>query len=106
MHEQLTGNTFKRADLIEAVHREIGLSQDESVRLVESVLEEITSGLTEGSTVKITTFGSFSVRQKAGRMGRNPKTGEPAPIPPRRTVTFKPSNILKARVNYALRDQP
>ena len=91
--------------MIEAVHREIGLSPDESARLVESVLEEIVGALVDGSPVKVSSFGSFTVREKGERTGRNPKTGEPARIPPRRVVTFKPSGALKARVNRALRDQ-
>ncbi len=98
----MTGKTVTRANLIEAVHREIGMSWKESTRLIEAVVGEIVNGLVEGSTVKITTFGSFSVRQKAGRMGRNPKTGEPAPISPRRAVTFRPSAGLKERVTRAL----
>ena len=101
----MAGKTFKRADLIEAVHREIGLSRVESARLVEAVLEEIVRGLVDGSHVKVSSFGSFTVREKGERTGRNPKTGEPARISPRRVVTFRPSLLLKSRVNRALGDQ-
>ena len=94
----MTGNTVTRADLAEAVFREVGLSRNESAKLVESVLGLITDSLAKGETVKISSFGSFSVRMKGQRIGRNPKTGEEVPIQPRRVLTFRPSHLMKDRV--------
>ena len=94
--------TVTRAQLSEAVYQEVGLSRNESAQLVESVLAEIADSLAKGETVKISSFGSFSVRQKGQRIGRNPKTGEEVPILPRRVVVFRPSHVLKGRVNDAL----
>ena len=91
--------TVTRADLSEAVYQEVGLSRNESADLVESVLAEISDTLTRGETVKISSFGSFSVRQKGQRVGRNPKTGEEVPILPRRVLVFRASNVLKNRIN-------
>lgn len=91
--------TVTRADLSEAVYQEVGLSRNESAELVESVLAEISDTLTQGETVKISSFGSFSVRQKGQRIGRNPKTGEEVPILPRRVLVFRASNVLKNRIN-------
>jgi len=85
------GETITRAHLSEAVYQEVGLSRNESAELVESVLNEISNSLSNGDTVKLSSFGSFSVRQKGGRMGRNPKTGEEVPIKPRRGLAFPPS---------------
>ena len=90
--------TLTRMDLCEAVHREVGLSRNESAHLVESVLDHITEALVSGETVKISSFGTFSVRDKAARVGRNPKTGEEVPIQPRRVLTFRPSHLMKERV--------
>ncbi|TNE37209.1 MAG: integration host factor subunit alpha [Alphaproteobacteria bacterium] len=98
----MNSKTLTRADLSEAVFREVGLSRTESADLVESVLENIASHLVAGETVKLSSFGSFSVRQKGGRIGRNPKTGEEVPISPRRVLTFRPSHVLKDNVNKAL----
>ena len=98
----LAGNTVTRAQLSEAVYQEVGLSRNESAQLVESVLAEICDSLVEGETVKISSFGSFSVRQKGGRIGRNPKTGEEVPIAPRRVLIFRPSHVLKEQVNQNL----
>lgn len=98
----MSNKTLTRADLSEAVFREVGLSRTESADLVESVLENIASHLVSGETVKLSSFGSFSVRQKGGRVGRNPKTGEEVPISPRRVLTFRPSHVLKDNVNQAL----
>jgi integration host factor subunit alpha len=95
----MAGDTITRAQLSEAVYEEIGLSRNESADLVEAVLEEMASSLTEGETVKISSFGSFSIRQKSQRMGRNPKTGEEVPILPRKVIIFKPSHVLKNRIN-------
>ena len=98
-------NTVTRADLSEAVYQEVGLSRNESADLVESVLSEIADTLTRGETVKISSFGSFSVRQKGQRIGRNPKTGEEVPILPRKVLVFRASNALKSLINSGAGDQ-
>ena len=95
----MSGNTVTRAHLSEAVYQEVGLSRNESAQLVETILEEIASTLEGGENVKLSSFGTFAVRQKGGRMGRNPKTGEAVPIEPRRVLVFRPSNVLKDMVN-------
>ncbi len=95
----MAGNTLTRADLSEAVYREIGLSRNESAQMVEAVLAHMSDALVRGENVKISSFGTFAVRQKGPRMGRNPKTGEEVPIEPRRVLVFRPSHILKERVN-------
>ncbi|MDC0433034.1 integration host factor subunit alpha [bacterium] len=95
----MAGDTITRAQLSEAVYEEVGLSRNESADLVEAVLEEMVSALSDGETVKISSFGSFSIRQKSQRMGRNPKTGEEVPILPRKVIIFKPSHVLKNRIN-------
>ena len=95
----MTENTMTRANLSEAVYQEVGLSRNESAQLLETVLEEISDALTRDEVVKISSFGSFSVRQKGQRIGRNPKTGEEVPILPRRVLVFRPSQVLKARIN-------
>jgi integration host factor subunit alpha len=95
----MTGKTVTRADLSEAVHNEIGLSRSESAQLVETVLDEISAALVGGEDVKLSSFGSFIVRQKNGRIGRNPKTGEEVPIDPRRVLTFRASHVLKEKIN-------
>lgn len=95
----MAGNTSTRADLSEAVYREIGLSRSESADLVESILGRISDALVRGENVKISSFGTFAVRDKGPRMGRNPKTGEEVPIGPRRVLVFRPSHIMKERVN-------
>ena len=95
----MADRTVTRADLCEAVYQKVGLSRTESAQLVERVLQEITDCLEKGETVKLSSFGSFIVRAKGQRIGRNPKTGEEVPISPRRVMVFKPSNILKARIN-------
>lgn len=96
------GATVTRAQLSEAVYQEVGLSRNESADLVEAVLGEISNSLIQGDTVKLSSFGSFSVRQKGGRMGRNPKTGQEVPIKPRRVLVFRPSHVLKERINKSL----
>jgi len=85
-------------DLSEAVFREVGLSRNESAQLVETVLDEMSDALVRGETVKISSFGTFSIRSKAARIGRNPKTGQEVPISPRRVLTFRPSHLMKDRV--------
>ena len=91
--------TVTRADLAEAVYQRVGLSRTESAELVEMVLSEMADALSRGEIVKLSSFGSFLVRSKGERVGRNPKTGVEVPITPRRVMVFKPSNILKSRVN-------
>ena len=95
----MSEKTLTRMDLSESVFREVGLSRNESADLVESVLEKISTSLVAGEQVKISSFGTFSIRQKNARVGRNPKTGEEAPIPPRRVLTFRPSHLMKDRVS-------
>lgn len=94
----MSEKTLTRMDLSEAVFREVGLSRNESAQLVESVLQHISDTLVRGETVKISSFGTFSVRDKNSRMGRNPKTGEEVPISPRRVLSFRPSHLMKERV--------
>ncbi len=95
----MTGVTITRAQLGEAVYQEVGLSRNESAELLEAVLSQISDALARGETVKISSFGTFSVRQKGQRMERNPKTGEEVPILPRKVLVFRPSQVLKSRVN-------
>ena len=97
----MADQTITRAHLSEAVYKEVGLSRNESAELVESVLDEMIEALVGGEMVKISSFGSFSVRQKGERIGRNPKTGEEVPILPRRVLVFRPSHVLKNRINQA-----
>ena len=91
--------TVTKAALSEAVYREVGLSREESGKLVASVFDQISGSLSRGSNVKISSFGSFAVREKSLRMGRNPKTGDEVPILPRRVVVFRASHVLKDRIN-------
>jgi integration host factor subunit alpha len=95
----MTGKTLTRMDLSEAVFREVGLSRNESAALVASVLQHVSDALVGGEQVKVSGFGTFSTRDKSARVGRNPKTGEEAPIPPRRVLTFRPSHLMKDRVS-------
>lgn len=94
----MTEKTLTRMDLAEALHEEIGLSRSESADLVEDVLGHISDALVDGETVKISSFGTFSSRAKAQRIGRNPKTGEEVPITPRRVLSFRPSHLMKSKV--------
>jgi integration host factor subunit alpha len=94
----MSDKTLTRMDLSEAVFREVGLSRNESAQLVESVLDYMAEALVRGEQVKISSFGTFSVRDKTARVGRNPKTGEEVPINPRRVLTFRPSHLMKDRV--------
>ncbi|MGH6990484.1 MAG: integration host factor subunit alpha [Stellaceae bacterium] len=94
--------TVTRAQLSEAVYQEVGLSRNESATLVETVLEEISRALVRGEMVKISSFGSFAVRRKGRRIGRNPKTGQEVPISPRRVLVFRASHLLKDRIDAAL----
>ena len=91
--------TTTRSSLSEAVFKNVGLSRNESSNLVDSVFGEILSSLIKGDDVKISSFGTFIVREKKERIGRNPKTGEEVPITARSVVTFRASNVLKSKVN-------
>ena len=95
----MKGKTLTRAHLAEAVYQEVGLSRSESAQLVDSILSEIGDSLIKDGIVKISSFGTFSVRRKGQRIGRNPKTGEEVPILPRRVLVFRPSQVLKDRIN-------
>jgi integration host factor subunit alpha len=95
----MKGRTLTRAQLAEAVYQEVGLSRSESAELVDSILNEIGESLISDGVVKISSFGTFSVRSKGRRIGRNPKTGEEVPILPRRVLVFRPSQLLKDRIN-------
>ena len=95
----MAGKTLTRADLSEAVHRQIGLSRSESADLVKSMLDMMSEHLIDGETVKLSSFGTFLVRAKNGRVGRNPKTGEEVPITPRRVLVFRPSQVMKNVIN-------
>ncbi len=95
----MAGHTVTRAELAEAVFREVGLSRNECAKLVESVLDLIADGVARGETVKISSFGSFSIRSKGQRIGRNPKTGLEVPILPRRVLVFHASHVLKDQIN-------
>lgn len=92
--------TLTRAHLTDAVFDRLGLSRHDSADLVEAVLGEISDQIVAGNTVKISSFGSFIVRHKNGRMGRNPKTGQEVPIDPRRVVIFRPSQVMKDYVDH------
>ena len=97
----MTETTVTRAQLAEAVYQEVGLSRNDSAQLVDVILEEISHSLVKGDMVKLSSFGSFQVRSKAQRIGRNPKTGEEVPILPRRVLVFRASHVLKDKVNRA-----
>lgn len=92
--------TVTRADLAGLLCREIGLSGRDAASLVDAVLEEISAVLIQGGVVKVSSFGTFIVRQKGRRMGRNPKTGKEVPILPRKVLVFQASRILKDRINH------
>jgi integration host factor subunit alpha len=97
----MEGRTITRADLSESVFQEVGLSRNESSDLVETILSEVVEALARGESVKISSFGSFTVRDKGQRVGRNPKTGQEVPILPRRVLVFRASNVLKQLINGA-----
>ena len=94
----MSEKTLTRMDLSESVFKEVGLSRNESAQLVEQVLQHVSDALAGGETVKISSFGTFSLRSKTARVGRNPKTGDEVPISPRRVLTFRPSHLMKDRV--------
>ncbi len=91
-------NTLTRADLAEAINRKLGLSRSESLNMVEAILDHLCDAMAEGENVKISGFGTFLLRDKAQRIGRNPKTGVEVPITPRRVLTFRASQMLKDRI--------
>ncbi len=95
----MTGKTLTRADIADAIVREVGLSRQDSSDFVDTILDRMADALVRGESVKLSSFGAFNVRQKNGRIGRNPKTGEEVPIAPRRVVVFKASQVLKDRVD-------
>ena len=95
----MAGKTLTRADLSEAVHREVGLSRTESAELVKAIIEAVAESVVTGDRVKLSSFGTFMVREKGGRVGRNPKTGQEVPITPRRVLVFRPSQVMKTRIN-------
>ena len=95
----MSEKTRTRADLTEVLHRDIGLSRSESADMVNSVLDLISDALVEGKNVKLSSFGTFIVRSKRQRIGRNPKTGEEVPITPRRVLVFRPSQMMKNIIN-------
>ena len=97
----MAGKTVTRAQLAESVYQEVGLSRSESAGLVDAILGEISQSLLQEGSVKISSFGTFTVRQKGRRVGRNPKTGEEVPILPRRVLVFRASHVLKNRINVA-----
>ncbi len=94
----MSDKTLTRMDLSEAVYNAVGLSRNESAQLVETVLQHMSDALAAGESVKISSFGTFSVRSKSARVGRNPKTGDEVPIHPRKVLTFRPSHLMKDRV--------
>lgn len=96
------GKTLTRADLAETVVQKVGLPRNESQELVELVIKALSESLASGEAVKLSSFGSFNIRQKGQRIGRNPKTGKEVPITPRRVLVFRPSNIMKDRINAGL----
>src|SRR6478736_5577176 len=100
----MAGETITRARLSEAVYQEVGLSRNEHAELVESVLAAVSEALERGEMVKISSFGSFAVRRKGQRIGRNPKTGQEVPISPRRVLVFRASHALKNQINQGLAD--
>ena len=95
----MSNNSLTRLELSDAVVREVGLSRHEAMQLVDDVLDHVSSALADGENVKISSFGTFSCKQKKERIGRNPKTGIEAPITARKVVTFKPSQIMKEKIN-------
>jgi integration host factor subunit alpha len=95
----MAGKTLTRADLSEAVHRQVGLSRTESADLVKTIIDVVSDRLVDGEKVKLSSFGTFIVRDKGGRIGRNPKTGDEVPITPRRVLVFRPSQVMRSHIN-------
>jgi integration host factor subunit alpha len=103
--DTMAGKTLTRADLSEAVHREVGLSRTESAELVRAIIDTVAESVVSGDRVKLSSFGTFMVRDKGGRVGRNPKTGQEVPITPRRVLVFRPSQVMKSRINSSGGDE-
>ena len=99
MEVKMERKTLTRQDISEALYRDVGLSKHESALMLETVLEHISNALIDGEIVKLSSFGTFTSRQKRERIGRNPKTGVTATINARRVISFKPSKLMKARIN-------
>ena len=97
----MTSQTITRSQLSEAVYQEVGLSRNESADIFETIIDRISSTLASGKSVKLSSFGSFSVRSKSERIGRNPKTGEEVTILPRKVIVFRPSQVLKNKIMAA-----
>lgn len=95
----MENRTITRADLAETIYEEVGLSRNESSELVESILDEMMEAMVGGENVKVSSFGSFAIREKGERVGRNPKTGVEVTISPRKVLVFKASHVLKDRIN-------
>lgn len=95
----MENRTITRADLAETIYEEVGLSRNESSELVESILDEMMQAMVSGENVKVSSFGSFTIREKGERVGRNPKTGVEVTISPRKVLVFKASHVLKDRIN-------
>ena len=99
----MSDKTLTRADLVESVVENVGLPRHEAAELVETVLQELSSTLARGEPVKLSSFGSFGIREKRQRIGRNPKTGKEVPITPRRVLVFRASNIMKKRIDETIK---
>jgi integration host factor subunit alpha len=97
----MKSKTLTRADLTDALHENVGLTRQDCAQLVERTLDLIAEAMEHGHTVKLSGFGVFQVRAKRERIGRNPKTGAPATIAPRRVIGFRASQVLKARIERA-----
>ena len=95
----MAAGTLTRADIATRINQQIGLSRNESATIVESILDHMTSALLDGDNVKISGFGTFVLRDKGQRIGRNPKTGQEVPIAPRKVLLFRPSHVLKDQIN-------
>ncbi len=97
----MSEKTITRVDLAEAIYEEVGLSRKDSADILEMVLDEVSNQLVKGDSVKLSSFGTFTVRSKNERIGRNPKTGVEATISPRKVISFKPSQLMKDEINSA-----
>lgn len=95
----MAGRTLTRADLVSAAHEKTGVSRAVVAELLDQTIDEVVSALERGEQVRLSSFGTFEVRQKTERVGRNPKTGKEVPIEARAVVSFKPSNVLKRVIN-------
>jgi integration host factor subunit alpha len=100
--DSLDTPALTKAQLSEILFEQLGLNKREAKEYIEAFFDLIAAHLVEGQDVKISSFGNFEIRSKAGRPGRNPRTGEPVPIPPKRVVTFKASAMLKDQINSGI----